>query len=213
MMTPSGPPYLTSTLAWRGPSLSRPRAWFISSLGLEWASSSFLATTGITQAETAGVPELEDLRTAIVEEALAVAAAKGVTLEYPDPLPNIRAHVASKRTKPSMLQHIEAGRRTEIDAIIGGDYYMAPDSIPMKTGDILLFHKLTFHSSRENRTQRARWNVDIRFMANPACRILYDEERDNRGRVGPRPDAEVSKTVYRPARRWMSSRWGRVRSG
>ena len=89
MMTPSGPPYLTSTLAWRGPSLSRPRAWFISSLGLEWASSSFLATTGITQAETAGVPELEDLRTAIVEEALAVAAAKGVTLEYPDPLPNI----------------------------------------------------------------------------------------------------------------------------
>ena len=158
--------------------MSRPRAWFISSLGLEWASSSFLATTGITQAETAGVPELEDLRTAIVEEALAVAAAKGVTLEYPDPLPNIRAHVASKRTKPSMLQHIEAGRRTEIDAIIGGDYYMAPDSIPMKTGDILLFHKLTFHSSRENRTQRARWNVDIRFMANPACRILSDEERE-----------------------------------
>ena len=43
----------------------------------------------ITQAETAGVPELEDLRTAIVEEVLAVAAAKGVTLEYPDPLPNI----------------------------------------------------------------------------------------------------------------------------
>jgi len=53
-----------------------------------------------------------------------------------------------------------------------------PISIPMKTRDILLFHNLTFHSSRENRTQRARWNVDIRFMANPACRILSDEERE-----------------------------------
>ena len=52
-----------------------------------------------------------------------------------------------------------------------------PISIPMKTRDILLFHNLTFHSSGENHTQRARWNVDIRFMANPACRILSDEER------------------------------------
>ncbi len=77
------------------------------------------ASTGMVQAETAKVPELEELRTAIVEEALAVARAKGIDLEIPDPLPKLRAHVASKHTKPSMLQHIEAGRRTEIDAING----------------------------------------------------------------------------------------------
>lgn len=77
------------------------------------------ASTGLVQAETAKIPGLEALRTAIVEEALAVAAAKGIDLEYPDPLPAMRAIVAAKHTKPSMLQHVEAGRRTEIDAING----------------------------------------------------------------------------------------------
>jgi 2-dehydropantoate 2-reductase len=77
------------------------------------------ASTGLVQAETAKIPELEALRTAIVEEALAVAKAKNIVLEIPDPLPKLRAHVAAKRTKPSMLQHVEAGRRTEIDAING----------------------------------------------------------------------------------------------
>ena len=77
------------------------------------------AASGLVQAETAKVDELEELRTAIVEEALAVAAAKGISLQLPDPLPLLRAHVRAKHTKPSMLQHIEAGRRTEIDAING----------------------------------------------------------------------------------------------
>ena len=85
------------------------------------------ASTGMTQAETARVPELDGLRTAIVEEALAVAAARGITLEHPDPLPQLRAHIAAKRTKPSMLQHIEAGRRTEIDAINGAIVHEADE--------------------------------------------------------------------------------------
>ena len=85
------------------------------------------ASTGMTQTETASVPELDDLRTAIVEEALVVAAAKGITLEYPDPLPKLRALVAVKDTKPSMLQHIEAGRRTEIDAINGAIVHEADE--------------------------------------------------------------------------------------
>ena len=75
-------------------------------------------------------------------------------------LHDARDHEQNMRTRENVEKHGE------------------PISIPMKTRDILLFHNLTFHSSRENRTQRARWNVDIRFMANPACRILSDAERE-----------------------------------
>ncbi len=53
-----------------------------------------------------------------------------------------------------------------------------PVSVPMQRGDILLFHNLTFHSSKENRTQRARWNVDIRFMTTPGSHPETDAERD-----------------------------------
>lgn len=77
------------------------------------------AVSGLVQCETAKVPELEDLRGAIVAEALAVANARGIVLPEPDPLPKLRAHVAAKATRPSMLQHVMAGRRTEIDAING----------------------------------------------------------------------------------------------
>jgi len=77
------------------------------------------ASTGLVQSETAKIPELEALRTMIVEEGLIIAQAEGITLEYPDPLPALRLHVAAKNTRPSMLQHIDARRRTEIDAING----------------------------------------------------------------------------------------------
>lgn len=95
-------------------------------LGVIWsklihnaAINPICAATGLVQSETARIIELEDLRTAIVEEALEVAAAERIVLRYADPLPALRAHVAAKSTKPSMLQHVEAGRQTEIDAING----------------------------------------------------------------------------------------------
>jgi len=77
------------------------------------------AATGLVQSETAKVAKLEELRGAIYEEAMAIARAEGVVLAAPEPLDKLRAHVASKSTRPSMLQHISAGRRTEIDAING----------------------------------------------------------------------------------------------
>lgn len=95
-------------------------------LGVVWsklihnaAVNPICAASGLVLAETTKVPELEELRAAIVNEALGVARAEGIDLLYPDPLPAIRKHAAMKSTKPSMLQHVEAGRRTEIDAING----------------------------------------------------------------------------------------------
>ncbi len=95
-------------------------------LGVIWsklvhnvALNAICAATGLRHAETAGIAELEALRGHIVAEALAVAHAKGIRLSDPDPLENIRAHARRKFTRPSMMQHVEAGRLTEIDAING----------------------------------------------------------------------------------------------
>jgi len=42
-----------------------------------------------------------------------------------------------------------------------------PVSAPAKVGDVIFFHNLVFHSSQQNKTQVARWNVDIRFSPTP----------------------------------------------
>jgi 2-dehydropantoate 2-reductase len=77
------------------------------------------AITGLRIGETARVPELDEIRWRAVEECLAVAKARGVALQIPDPIPVLRRHIWQKFTKPSMLQHMEAGREVEIDAING----------------------------------------------------------------------------------------------
>lgn len=83
------------------------------------AVNALSATTGLRQGEVSRDPELARLRWAILEEGLAVARAKGIELEYPDPKPQIAVHAWRKFTKPSMQQHIDQGRLTEIDAING----------------------------------------------------------------------------------------------
>lgn len=35
--------------------------------------------------------------------------------------------------------------------------------LPMKFGDILLFHNMTFHGSKVNQTSQVRWSIDIRY--------------------------------------------------
>jgi 2-dehydropantoate 2-reductase len=55
----------------------------------------------------------------ILDEVLAVVAAAGVRLPEADPRKHIRDHCWERYNRPSMLQHIESGRRTEIDALNG----------------------------------------------------------------------------------------------
>lgn len=82
------------------------------------AINALSATTGLTMGEVTRTPGLGDLRWEIVAEGMAVARARGITLE-PDPEPKLRPHVWRKFTKPSMQQHVEQGRPIEIDAING----------------------------------------------------------------------------------------------
>lgn len=83
------------------------------------AVNAISAITGLRQGETSRDPEIARLRWQILDEGLAVARAKGIALEHPDPKPQIAAHTWRKYTKPSMQQHIDQGRLTEIDAING----------------------------------------------------------------------------------------------
>ena len=48
-----------------------------------------------------------------------VVARKGIKLQDADPRKKIKEHCRVRYNKPSMMQHIEHGRRTEIDALNG----------------------------------------------------------------------------------------------
>ncbi len=81
------------------------------------------ALTGITRlhnGELLDYPEIEMLLEAAVREADAVAAAKGVKLDFPDPVNHTKEVCrATAANKSSMLQDILNHKQTEIDMING----------------------------------------------------------------------------------------------
>ena len=77
------------------------------------------ATTGLRGGELTRLPELDAFQDRIITEVMAVTDAMGVRLPTPDLPAKIKAHSRKKFNQPSMLQHVEAGRRTEIDALNG----------------------------------------------------------------------------------------------
>jgi 2-dehydropantoate 2-reductase len=77
------------------------------------------AVTGLRLGEIVRTPPVDELQTRVIEEVLAVIRAKGVALTDPDPMRTIKDHCWKKYNKPSTLQHVEQGKRTEIDALNG----------------------------------------------------------------------------------------------
>lgn len=77
------------------------------------------AITGLRMGEIARLPATNRYQDRLLDEALAVARAKGLALPEADLRARIKAHCWDKYSKPSMLQHLEAGRRTEIAALNG----------------------------------------------------------------------------------------------
>lgn len=65
------------------------------------------------------VPELDQFQSRIVEEVLALVAARGIQLPSPTPLQDIKEYAARKFHRVSMLQHLARGRQTEIDSLNG----------------------------------------------------------------------------------------------
>jgi 2-dehydropantoate 2-reductase len=95
-------------------------------LGVVWskfvhncAINPISAITGLRPGEiarNAGAARLLDL---VLDEVLAVVEAAGVRLPEDDPREHIRDHCWERYNRPSMLQHVESGRKTEIDALNG----------------------------------------------------------------------------------------------
>ena len=86
-----------------------------------------------------GNEALEDALGLVVEESLAIAEACGVSLHADEILEKIRAVAEATRDyKSSMLQDLERGRRTEIDAINGALIARAREhDIPCPANELL----------------------------------------------------------------------------
>ena len=83
------------------------------------AINALCATTGLRLGEVARLPEMDALQDRVLDEAFALARAKELPIPEPDVRAQIKRNCRLKFSRPSMLQHVEAGRRTEIDALNG----------------------------------------------------------------------------------------------
>jgi len=86
---------------------------------LNCAINPLCALTGLRAGEIARHPPTARLLERLLDEVLAVAAAKGIRLPDPDLRRQVLDHAFERYNRPSMLQHVESGRRTEIEALNG----------------------------------------------------------------------------------------------
>lgn len=77
------------------------------------------AITDLRPGHIREVLTVDEFQTQIINEVLALVKAKGVTLPDPNPLETIKAYCAKKFHRVSMVQHLERGKLTEIDALNG----------------------------------------------------------------------------------------------
>ncbi len=84
------------------------------------ATNPLAALTGLTHGELCDRPALRALAGALVDEGRAVADALGIVLDADPDAVISRAARENHDHKPSMLQDVLAGRRTEIGALNGG---------------------------------------------------------------------------------------------
>ena len=77
------------------------------------------AITGLRMGELARLPATDRFQDLLLAEVFAVGRAKGLDLPETALREKIKAHCWDKYSKPSMLQHLEAGRPTEIAALNG----------------------------------------------------------------------------------------------
>ena len=96
-----------------------PMSYVYGKFVLNCGVNAIAAVTGLRSGEVYRTPELRALQTGMMDEVMRVVEAKGWTLSESDPRAKILHHSKLRFNKPSMLQHVEQGRRTEIDAING----------------------------------------------------------------------------------------------
>jgi 2-dehydropantoate 2-reductase len=96
-----------------------PVVW--SKLVANVAFSAICTVTGMRVGQVCANEWAFGIARACVEEAVAVAAAKGIALAYDDPVRWVRDFAAKiPNARPSMYQDVRAGRRSEVETIQGG---------------------------------------------------------------------------------------------
>lgn len=88
-----------------------------SKFALNCALNPLSAITGLRPGEVARQAEMATLLEAVIAEIMAVIAAKGIRLPDANMAEHIRHHAWTRYNRPSMLQHVEAARPTEIGGL------------------------------------------------------------------------------------------------
>jgi len=96
-----------------------PMNWIWGKFVLNCGVNALAAITGLRGGEIYRTPEVGALQDRVIDEIMAVVERKNVKLPEKDPRRKIKDHCRIRYNKPSMMQHIEQGRRTEIDSLNG----------------------------------------------------------------------------------------------
>jgi 2-dehydropantoate 2-reductase len=143
---------------------------------LNLAINPVCAVTGLRLGEVARLDATDRFQDRLLEEAFAVARAKGLGLDEAALRERVKAQCWAKFSEPSMLQHIRAGRRTEIDALNGALVREAQDlgvPVPFNEALTLLVKGRELHERRrvgEPGIDYAALEAAAREEARPAAR-------------------------------------------
>lgn len=96
-----------------------PMNWIWGKFVLNCGVNALTAITGLRSGEMVRTPEVSALQDRVIDEIMAVVQRKGMKLPEKDLRKKIKDHCRMRYNKPSMMQHIEQGRRTEIDSLNG----------------------------------------------------------------------------------------------
>jgi 2-dehydropantoate 2-reductase len=96
-----------------------PMNWIWGKFVLNCGINALTAITGLRSGEIYRTPEVSALQDRVIDEIMAVVERKQLKLPETNPRQKIKDHCRIRYNKPSMMQHIEQGRRTEIDALNG----------------------------------------------------------------------------------------------
>jgi 2-dehydropantoate 2-reductase len=96
-----------------------PMNWIWGKFVLNCGINALTAITGLRSGEIYRTPEVSALQDRVIDEIMAVVERKQLKLPEKNPRQKIKDHCRVRYNKPSMMQHIEQGRRTEIDVLNG----------------------------------------------------------------------------------------------